>query len=74
MVFKEVVDFGVIIIIKIDGYVVGGGVILVVVVICIFIVFIGIGEYMLDLECFVFKNFIFKLLGMGDMVGLVEYV
>lgn len=38
------------------------------------IVFIGTGEHMLDLERFSPQPFISKLLGMGDMQGLVEHV
>lgn len=50
--FKEVVGYGGIFVIKFDGYVKGGGVILVVVVIKILILFIGLGEYMMDIEVF----------------------
>ena len=38
------------------------------------IVFIGTGEHVFDLERFSPKPFISKLLGMGDMEGLVEHV
>jgi signal recognition particle subunit SRP54 len=38
------------------------------------IVFIGTGEHMLDLERFSPQPFVSKLLGMGDMQGLVEHV
>merc|ERR1712000_492613 len=38
------------------------------------IVFIGTGEHMLDLERFAPQQFVSKLLGMGDMQGLVEHV
>ena len=38
------------------------------------IVFIGTGEHLLDLERFAPEAFISKLLGMGDLGGLVEHV
>ena len=38
------------------------------------IVFIGTGEHLLDLEKFEPQRYISKLLGMGDMQGLVEHV
>jgi signal recognition particle subunit SRP54 len=38
------------------------------------IVFIGTGEHMFDLERFQPRPFISKLLGMGDMQGLLEHV
>ncbi|KAM7212863.1 SRP54-type protein, GTPase domain containing protein [Rhypophila decipiens] len=72
--FKEAADFGAIIITKTDGHAAGGGAISAVAATHTPIVFIGTGEHMLDLERFVPKNFISKLLGMGDMAGLVEHV
>ncbi|CAP60900.1 uncharacterized protein PODANS_0_830 [Podospora anserina S mat+] len=74
MAFKEAADFGAIIITKTDGHAAGGGAISAVAATRTPIVFIGTGEHMLDLERFVPKNFISKLLGMGDMAGLVEHV
>ncbi len=38
------------------------------------IIFIGTGEHIDDLEAFKTKPFISKLLGMGDIQGLVEKV
>ncbi|KAJ4286871.1 Signal recognition particle [Collariella sp. IMI 366227] len=72
--FKEAADFGAIIITKTDGHAAGGGAISAVAATHTPIVFIGTGEHMLDLERFVPRNFISKLLGMGDMAGLVEHV
>lgn len=72
--FKEAADFGAIIITKTDGHAAGGGAISAVAATHTPIVFIGTGEHMLDLERFVPKQFISKLLGMGDMAGLVEHV
>ena len=72
--FKETADFGAIIITKTDGNASGGGAISAVAATHTPIVFIGTGEHMLDLERFAPKPFISKLLGMGDMQGLVEHV
>lgn len=72
--FKEAADFGAIIITKTDGHASGGGAISAVAATHTPIVFIGTGEHMLDLERFVPKQFVSKLLGMGDVAGLVEHV
>jgi len=72
--FKEAADFGAIIITKTDGNASGGGAISAVAATRTPIVFIGTGEHMLDLERFAPQQFVSKLLGMGDMQGLVEHV
>ncbi|KAI9898782.1 hypothetical protein N3K66_007142 [Trichothecium roseum] len=72
--FKEAADFGAIIITKTDGHAHGGGAISAVAATHTPIVFIGTGEHMLDLEKFAPQQFVQKLLGMGDMAGLVEHV
>lgn len=72
--FKEAADFGAIIITKTDGAAAGGGAISAVAATHTPIVFIGTGEHMLDLERFAPNPFVSKLLGMGDMAGLVEHV
>lgn len=72
--FKETADYGAIIITKTDGHASGGGAISAVAATHTPIVFIGTGEHMLDLERFAPKPFVSKLLGMGDMAGLVEHV
>ena len=72
--FKETADYGAIIITKTDGHASGGGAISAVAATHTPIVFIGTGEHMLDLERFSPQPFISKLLGMGDMQGLVEHV
>ncbi|TDZ19586.1 Signal recognition particle 54 kDa protein-like protein [Colletotrichum orbiculare MAFF 240422] len=72
--FKEAADFGAIIITKTDGHANGGGAISAVAATHTPIVFIGTGEHMLDLERFAPQQFVSKLLGMGDMAGLVEHV
>ena len=72
--FKETADYGAIIITKTDGHASGGGAISAVAATHTPIVFIGTGEHMLDLERFAPQPFVSKLLGMGDMQGLVEHV
>ncbi|RMY47317.1 hypothetical protein D0864_15092 [Hortaea werneckii] len=72
--FKETADFGAIIITKTDGAAAGGGAISAVAATHTPIVFIGNGEHLLDLEKFNPQSFVSKLLGMGDMQGLVEHV
>ena len=72
--FKEAADYGAIIITKTDGHAAGGGAISAVAATHTPIVFIGTGEHMLDLERFSPQPFVSKLLGMGDVQGLVEHV
>ncbi|CAD0114653.1 unnamed protein product [Aureobasidium uvarum] len=72
--FKETADYGAIIITKTDGAAAGGGAISAVAATHTPIVFIGTGEHLLDLERFNPESFVSKLLGMGDMAGLVEHV
>lgn len=72
--FKETADFGAIVITKADGAAAGGGAISAVAATHTPIVFIGTGEHLLDLEKFNPQSFVSKLLGMGDMQGLVEHV
>ncbi|RKK14810.1 Signal recognition particle [Fusarium oxysporum] len=72
--FKEAADFGAIIITKTDGHAHGGGAISAVAATHTPIVFIGTGEHMLDFEKFAPQQFVQKLLGMGDMAGLMEHV
>ncbi|KAK2756437.1 Signal recognition particle [Arachnomyces sp. PD_36] len=72
--FKATADFGAIIITKTDGHAAGGGAISAVAATRTPIIFLGTGEHMLDLERFAPKPFVQKLLGMGDMAGLVEHV
>ncbi|KAJ9639984.1 Signal recognition particle [Coniosporium tulheliwenetii] len=72
--FKDTADFGAIIITKTDGAAAGGGAISAVAATHTPIVFIGTGEHLLDLDRFDPRAFVSKLLGMGDMAGLVEHV
>lgn len=72
--FKETADFGAIIITKTDGAAAGGGAISAVAATHTPIVFIGTGEHLLDLEKFNPESFVSKMLGFGDMQGLMEHV
>ncbi|KAK9317909.1 SRP54-type protein [Lipomyces starkeyi] len=72
--FKESSDFGAIILTKMDGHAKGGGAISAVAATRTPIVFVGTGEHIHDLEPFTPTQFISKLLGMGDIRGLVDHV
>ena len=72
--FKHTADFGAIIVTKTDGAAQGGGAISAVAATHTPIVFLGTGEHMMDLDRFAPKPFVSKLLGYGDMSGLLEHV
>jgi len=72
--FKEAVNVGSVIMTKMDGHAKGGGALSAVAATRSPIVFIGVGEHIHDLESFEVKSFVSKLLGMGDMRGLMEKV
>lgn len=72
--FKDSADFGAIIVTKLDGHAKGGGAISAVAATKTPIIFLGTGEHLNDLERFAPQRFISKLLGMGDMQGLVEHM
>ncbi|GAA5935928.1 hypothetical protein JCM10213_002157 [Rhodosporidiobolus nylandii] len=70
--FKEAAGFGGIVVTKLDGHAKGGGAISAVAATRTPILFLGVGEHLHDLEPFKPRPFVSKLLGMGDMQGLVE--
>ncbi|CAK9304768.1 unnamed protein product [Gordionus sp. m RMFG-2023] len=72
--FKAKVDVASVIITKLDGHAKGGGALSAVAATKSPIIFIGTGEHITDFEPFKVKPFIRKLLGMGDIEGLVEKV
>lgn len=72
--FKKVSDFGAIILTKMDGHAKGGGAISAVAATNTPIAFIGTGEHIHDLESFSAQQFVSKLLGIGDIQGLMEHV
>merc|ERR1719381_443882 len=72
--FKDKVDVGSIVITKLDGHAKGGGALSAVAATKSPVIFIGTGEHIDDLEQFKVKPFISKLLGMGDIEGLLDKV
>lgn len=72
--FKDKVDIGSVIITKLDGHAKGGGALSAVAATQSPIIFIGTGEHIDDLEPFKTKPFVSKLLGMGDIEGLIDKV
>ncbi|KAF7488368.1 Signal recognition particle 54 kDa protein [Sarcoptes scabiei] len=72
--FKNKVDVGAIIVTKLDGHAKGGGALSAVAATKSPIIFIGTGEHIDEFEQFKVKPFISKLLGMGDIEGLIDKV
>ncbi len=72
--FKDATPVGSIIVSKLDGTARGGGALSSVSATGAPIVFIGTGEKIEDLESFVPSRFISRLLGMGDIEGLIARV
>ncbi|KAF8892533.1 signal recognition particle protein [Infundibulicybe gibba] len=72
--FKESANFGAIIVTKMDGHAKGGGAISAVAATKTPIIFLGVGEHLHDLDRFSPQPFISKLLGLGDMQGLMEHM
>lgn len=72
--FKSKVDVGAIIVTKLDGHAKGGGALSAVAATKSPIIFIGTGEHIDEFEPFKVKPFISKLLGMGDIEGLIDKV
>lgn len=72
--FKSKVDVGAVIVTKLDGHAKGGGALSAVAVTKSPIIFIGTGEHIDEFEQFKVKPFVSKLLGMGDIEGLIDKV
>ncbi|KAF6204949.1 hypothetical protein GE061_019115 [Apolygus lucorum] len=72
--FKDKVDVGAVIITKLDGHAKGGGALSAVAATNSPIIFMGTGEHIDDLEPFKTKPFVSKLLGLGDIEGLIDKV
>lgn len=72
--FKSKVDVGAVIVTKLDGHAKGGGALSAVAATQSPIIFIGTGEHIDDFEPFKVKPFVSKLLGMGDIEGLLDKV
>uniref|UniRef100_A0A915J2D4 Signal recognition particle 54 kDa protein n=1 Tax=Romanomermis culicivorax TaxID=13658 RepID=A0A915J2D4_ROMCU len=72
--FKEKVDVASVIVTKLDGHAKGGGAMSAVAATRSPIIFIATGEHIDDFEPFKVKPFVQKLLGMGDIEGLIDKV
>ncbi|KAF4322117.1 hypothetical protein BBO99_00001189 [Phytophthora kernoviae] len=72
--FRETVDVGSVIITKLDGHAKGGGALSAVAATGSPIVFYGTGEHFADFESFNAQSFVSRLMGMGDIRGLMEEV
>lgn len=72
--FKTAVPVGGIVLTKMDGQGRGGGALSAVATTGAPVAFIGTGEHMYDFEPFEARAFVGRLLGMGDMSGLMERV
>lgn len=72
--FKDKVDIGSVIITKLDGHAKGGGALSAVAATKSPVIFIGTGEHTDDFEPFKVQPFVSKLLGMGDIEGLIDKV
>jgi signal recognition particle subunit SRP54 len=70
--FNEATKFGSIIVTKLDGTAKGGGALSAVAATGAKIRFIGVGEKVGDIEAFSPTSFVGRLLGMGDLKGLLE--
>mmetsp|Transcript_39301 Transcript_39301/g.62171 ORF Transcript_39301/g.62171 Transcript_39301/m.62171 type:complete len:488 (-) Transcript_39301:18-1481(-) len=70
--FRDAVPIGSIILTKMDGHAKGGGALSAIAVTQSPIIFLGIGEHYDEFEHFNPKTFVGKLLGLGDVEGLVD--
>ena len=72
LAFSNAVDVGSVVITKLDGHAKGGGALSAVAATESPIIFLGSGEHFDDLEPFNAQSFVSKLLGFGDVRGLME--
>lgn len=72
--FNEATKIGSILVTKLDGTAKGGGALSAVAATNAKIKFVGTGEKIDDIEQFIPSNFVGRLLGMGDIKGLVDRV
>uniref|UniRef100_A0A7S1TR72 Signal recognition particle 54 kDa protein n=1 Tax=Phaeomonas parva TaxID=124430 RepID=A0A7S1TR72_9STRA len=70
--FNDSVDVGAVVLTKLDGHAKGGGALGAVAATSSPIQFLGTGEHFDDLDIFVPSSFVSRLLGMGDVRGLME--
>jgi signal recognition particle subunit SRP54 len=74
LAFNKAIKVGSVIITKLDGHAKGGGALSAVAATESPIIFIGVGEHFDDLEPFEAGGFIKRLLGLGDISGLLKTV
>ena len=72
--FHSAVPVGSVIVTKLDGHAKGGGALSAVAATNAPIVFVGTGEHLDNLEKFEAKGFVSRMLGMGDISGLVDTI
>ncbi len=72
--FNKTIKVGSVIITKLDGHAKGGGALSAVAATQSPVIFIGTGEHFEDFEPFEASGFIKRLLGMGDLSGLMKTV
>ncbi|KAF8719316.1 hypothetical protein HU200_024015 [Digitaria exilis] len=72
--FKQSVSVGAVIVTKMDGHAKGGGALSAVAATRSPVIFIGTGEHLPDFEVFDVKPFVSRLLGMGDLSGLIDKI
>lgn len=72
--FKEAVEVGSVIVTKLDGHAKGGGALSAVAATKSPVIFIGTGEHMDQFEAFETKRFVGRLLGRGDVSGLMDKI
>lgn len=74
LAFNKAIKVGSVIITKLDGHAKGGGALSAVAATESPVIFIGTGEHFDDLEPFEASGFIKRLLGLGDISGLMKTV
>jgi len=72
--FRGAVDVGAVIVTKTDGHAKGGGALAAVAATRAPIMFLGTGEHMDQVEAFEAKSFVSRLLGRGDLSGLMDRI
>mmetsp|Transcript_25220 Transcript_25220/g.35549 ORF Transcript_25220/g.35549 Transcript_25220/m.35549 type:complete len:579 (-) Transcript_25220:190-1926(-) len=72
MAFHDAVDVGSVVVTKLDGHAKGGGALSAVAATQSPIIFLGSGEHFDDFDPFNAQSFVSKLLGFGDVRGLME--
>uniref|UniRef100_A0ACD5XI51 Uncharacterized protein n=1 Tax=Avena sativa TaxID=4498 RepID=A0ACD5XI51_AVESA len=72
--FKQSASVGAVIVTKMDGHANGGGALSAVAATKSPVIFIGTGEHLDDFQVFDVKPFVSRLLGMGDVAGLIDKI